>query len=394
MANSNKPSVVLSIPWELYKKGGVNTVVKDLISQFVLPDSPYNVILHINNWQKKTNDDNKEYEVIRIPTTDISCCNTYAKKIKYLFIQKPKMYFQWYRVIKKHNVQVINVHFPTANVLSLLNICKLFKIRLVFSFHGADIDQLHITTTEKALKYFSRLVYRIVVCSLSMKERLIKKSSLYSEKIVVIPNGIDSEKIKNYSFPINENKSLINPYFVNIGTFEPKKGQDILIHAFQLLNENYPVHNHQLVFIGRQTEYLMELKNLVNQLGLSDRIVFYTDLSHKHVMQILSKAELFLLPSRDEPFGLALLEAGLLNIPIMAHAVGGVKEIISPDYDGILITENTALVWYQQLVRFLKNEHEINCLIENFSTTIDKRFSSKVVFSSYIKLFHQVESIS
>jgi len=391
MTKYNKPTVVISIPWELYIKGGVNTVVKGLISEFVLLDSPYNVILHINNWQKKTNDDdNKEYEVIRIPTTDISCCNTYAKKIKYLLIQKPKMYFEWYMVIKKHNVQVINVHFPTANVLSLLNICKLFKIRLVFSFHGADIDQLHITTTEKALKYFSRLVYRIVVCSLSMKERLIKKSSLYSEKIVVIPNGIDSEKIKNYSFPINENKSLMNPYFVNIATFEPKKGQDILIHAFQLLNENYPDHNHQLILIGRKTDYLIELQSLVNQLGLSDQIVFYTNLNHKHVMQILSKAELFLLPSRDEPFGLVLLEAGWLNIPIMAHAVGGVKEILSSVNDGILITENTAQVWYQELIKFLTNKYDTNSLVENFSTTIDNRYSSKTVSSSYIKLFQEV----
>ncbi|MDO6487710.1 glycosyltransferase family 4 protein [Colwellia sp. 6_MG-2023] len=391
MTKYTKPTVIISIPWELYIKGGVNTVVKGLISEFVLLDSPYNVILHINNWQKKTNDDdNKEYKVIRIPTIDISCCNSYIKKIKYILIQKPRMYFQWYRVIKKHNVQVINVHFPTANVLSLLNICKLFKIRLVFSFHGADIDQLHIMTTEKVLKSFSRLVYRIVVCSLSMKERLIKKSNLYSEKIVVIPNGIDSEKIKNYSFPINENKSLMNPYFVNIATFEPKKGQDLLIHAFQLLNENYPDHNHQLILIGRKTNYLIELQSLVNQLGLSDKIVFYTNLNHKYVMQILSKAELFLLPSRDEPFGLVLLEAGWLNIPIMAHAVGGVKEILSSVNDGILITENTAQVWYQELIKFLTNKYDTNSLVENFSTTIDNRYSSKTVSSSYIKLFQEV----
>jgi glycosyltransferase involved in cell wall biosynthesis len=393
MAKDNKPAVVISIPWELHIKGGVNTVVKDLISGFELPDSPYNVILHINNWQKRTNDDTNEYKIIRIPTTDISCCNTYIKKIKYILIHKPRMYFQWYRVIKKHNVQVINVHFPTKHTFSLLNICQLFKIKSIFSFHGADVDQLHTATRDNKVRSFARQVNKIVVCSLSMKERLIQKCSLYREKITVIPNGIDGQKIQQY-IKSTEKNEFKEPYFINIATFEPKKGQDILIHAFHLLCENYPDHNHQLILIGRKTDYLIELKNLVNQFGLSDQIVFHTDLSHKHVMQILNKAVLFLLPSRDEPFGLVVLEAGLLNIPVMAHSVGGVKEILSSDNDGILITKNTAQVWYQELIKFLTNKYDTNSLVENFATTIDNRYSSKTVSSSYIKLFQEVQPIN
>ncbi|MDU0355233.1 glycosyltransferase family 4 protein [Paraglaciecola aquimarina] len=391
MIDRNKPTIVLALPWELYNKGGVNTVVKGLIGQLMLNDSPYNVILHINNWQKHTADDYaKGYKVLRIPTTDLSCCDSFSNKIKCLLLHLPLMYLKWFWAIKKYNIQAINVHFPTANSLGLITICKLSRVKSIFSFHGADITQFHHAVHANKIQRFAHQVDNLVVSSLFVKQRLVKINSAYSAKLAVIPNGIDTHAVAATTKVSTHNVSRDNlaspPYLINIATFENKKGQDLIIRAFHLLCKNNQHKDLQLLLVGRKTEYLQTLKALTLELEITDRVIFHTDLKHRQAMALLSKAQAFLLPSRDEPFGVVLLEAGVLNIPVIAHSTGGVKEIIQSDYNGILLLENTVQQWSQTLNNFFLDKYDTNTFVKNFATTIEKNYTNNTVLAAYLKL--------
>ena len=72
-------------------------------------------------------------------------------------------------------------------------------------------------------------------------------------------------------------------------------------------------------------------------LKMSQSVVILRDVPHAKIPSVLSQAKLFVLPSREEPFGIVLLEAGLAGVPIVASKVGGVPSIIRDKETGILV---------------------------------------------------------
>ena len=388
-----KKSVVISIPWELYKKGGVNTVVKGLLEQYSKDDIEFNCVLHINNWQQSLDSDmGNAYDVVRIPTTSLSCCKGIFNKIKFLIYQMPRMYIKWYFVVRKYNVSALNIHFPTTNSLEFIRIGNLFGLQKIYTFHGTDIDQFHEMALNNQKSKIAELSDQVVVSSSSARERLLNKNIHYADKITIIPNGINIDKIKQ-SISLDRNKLLIDkPYFINIATYEPQKGQDVLIKAYYQLCKTFDNFEQKLVFVGRTTPYLDVLKEMVNKLDLKNRVLFYTDLKHQEAMTLLSQAHLFLLASRQEAFGIVLLEAGVLGVPVMAHAVGGVTEIISPNLNGILINNNTEEEWEEKLQEFLLKKDGHNELVTHFIQIINKQYGNLAVVNSYIKLFTTIKN--
>jgi len=382
-----KKAIVISIPWELYKKGGVNTVVKGLLEQFCSNEMELTCVLHINNWQQGLDyDENHSYSVIRIPTTSWSCCKGFYNKLKFLIYQMPRMYVMWYLAIKKHNICAINVHFPTPNSLAFILIGKLFRLKKIYTFHGTDIDQFHETAPKCQKNLVAERADHVIVSSRSSQERLCIKNPLYADKVTIIPNGVNIEKIKQSIMLDRKDLIVQKPYFINIATYEPQKGQDILLKAFSQLCNVLDNFEHKLVFVGRSTPHLNVLKQLANELEINDRVLFYSDLKHYETMTLLSSAELFLLASRQEAFGIVLIEAGALEVPIMAHAVGGITEIITPNLDGILVNENTTEEWEKKLRSFMSRQNEHKELVDHFLKKINKKYGNKNVVNSYIKL--------
>ncbi|TKJ41745.1 hypothetical protein CEE37_04025 [candidate division LCP-89 bacterium B3_LCP] len=122
-----------------------------------------------------------------------------------------------------------------------------------------------------------------------------------------------------------------------IGRLEESKGQHILLRAFADIYRQKP---EVYIFIVGETppegsDYDASLKNLANTLGVSDRVrfvKFQTDLS-----PVYSALDIFVLASREEAFGLVLLEAMAFGLPIIATNAGGVPEIIQNNLNGLLV---------------------------------------------------------
>jgi glycosyltransferase involved in cell wall biosynthesis len=72
-------------------------------------------------------------------------------------------------------------------------------------------------------------------------------------------------------------------------------------------------------------------------MGLADRIQFFVDIPHEEMPSYFCRASVFSFPSRQEGFGLVLLEAGAFSLPVVASRVGGIPELIEDSVTGILI---------------------------------------------------------
>lgn len=115
------------------------------------------------------------------------------------------------------------------------------------------------------------------------------------------------------------------PQIVTVGTLKSAKGHDTLICAFRIVAGKHP--KAELTIVGgglRRNKY----QALINQLGLSEKVQITGWKKLKEVRSILNKASLFVFPSRSASFGIALVEAMAMGLPIVASTAGGIPEVV------------------------------------------------------------------
>jgi glycosyltransferase involved in cell wall biosynthesis len=118
-----------------------------------------------------------------------------------------------------------------------------------------------------------------------------------------------------------------------LATFEHKKGLDILLRAFSQLAKE--LQGIDLVISGRAGPEFEAIKSLIQSLGLGTRVSLLTDTPHDQTLALLARAIMLVQPSRREPFGLAILEAAALGVPVVCTDVCGALESLP---DGAIVT--------------------------------------------------------
>jgi glycosyltransferase involved in cell wall biosynthesis len=145
--------------------------------------------------------------------------------------------------------------------------------------------------------------------------------------ISVIPNVIDDERFR---ISKREKTGPINIGILGgMGNF--RKGLDILMKSVSLLNDK-----DFLLHIGGDGQLLGHFKKMAKDLNIEDRCKFYGELQPSEIPEFYSSVDIFVLASRDETFGVVVIEAMACGIPVIATKCGGPEEIITED-SGILV---------------------------------------------------------
>jgi glycosyltransferase involved in cell wall biosynthesis len=152
--------------------------------------------------------------------------------------------------------------------------------------------------------------------------------------IFAVLNGIDAQRVREDA-AAGRSAAALQPYVVNLATLEPKKGQDLLIKAFAKLPAAFS--DFRLVIAGFDAGSGPALRALAAELGVAERVHLLGDLSRPDALAVCRGGTLFVLSSRAEPFGLVVLEAAVLGVPVVAHRVGGVPEIVAGSEFGTLV---------------------------------------------------------
>ncbi len=171
---------------------------------------------------------------------------------------------------------------------------------------------------------------RIVTVSPALDNQLIGISPGIKNKILTIPNLIDTD-----FFSLPPVKREIEPFIIiSFGILEYVKGFDILIKAFSRL-----VHKYDREFflrIGGRGKDFKKLKAIAKQEGVSDRVKLHGYVPREEVKREMQLANLFVLPSRFEAFGVVLIEAMATGCPVISTHSGGPPHIVK-ETDGILV---------------------------------------------------------
>jgi len=150
--------------------------------------------------------------------------------------------------------------------------------------------------------------------------------NIYDKKGVIIYPGVDTEKYKPVSFEEKGN------YILSLGRISKFKNLDILLSAFwKMENEKISLY---VVGDGEEKE---NLQNLAKKFSMEDRVKFFSNISDQEVVGFYAKAKVFVLCSKNEPFGIVPIEAMACGTAVIADNSGGPMETIVNNETGELI---------------------------------------------------------
>ena len=222
--------------------------------------------------------------------------------------------------------------------------------------------QNYIHSTEWHLNYES---IGTIVCSQYMKNELQTIFGLPSDKMFVLPNGVEAEKFdidfdqwnfrRNFA---NDNEKLV----MSVGRMVPEKGFQVLTDAALRVMQNY---NDVRFVIAGKGNMLDSLRARAERLGVSDRVNFWGFMSDEDLNKLFIVSDVAVFPSLYEPFGITAIEGMAAGTPIVVSEAGGLGEIVDHGYTGIkTYTGNSdSLAW--GILELLYNPDYANTIRKN-----------------------------
>ncbi|MDA9124865.1 glycosyltransferase [Flavobacteriaceae bacterium] len=216
---------------------------------------------------------------------------------------------------------------------SLVPLFYPFRIEVFFQmrmFHFEELDTIQKKIKNILGKFSIKRCKYVYVASKDHQKDLINSLKINTNKVIVAYLGFDSELI------ISKNKNKLidsNKYWVFISVFRPYKNLDGLIESYGILSKE-DVQIPNLIIVGdypkdyRNIEsYKFRINKLMEKYDLKNKVNFLGLKTHPEAMSYLKYSSLFIFPTKFEGFGLPLLEAMSLGIPVICSSCHSLPEI-------------------------------------------------------------------
>lgn len=286
---------------------------------------------------------------------------------------------------KKHKYNFINTHFTVPTGPLGVWMSKKYKIKNILSIHGGDIYDPSKKNSPHKKWYFRAVVNWVlnnsdfVVAQSSNTKDNTKKYYKCHKEIEIIPlpyEVVNFKKISRKKLRLKDDKK----YLIGVGRLVKRKGFEYLIKSLKLLNEDV-----ECLIIGDGPEK-ENLQQLAVNLGLKQRVNLLGYLSEEEKkFQYLAAADIFVLSSLHEGFGIVLQEAMQVGLPIIATNIGGQVDFIKDGENGFLVNIKDEESIADSAERILNSNDLINEFSKNNLKKVNK-FSLINVSNRYLKL--------
>jgi N-acetyl-alpha-D-glucosaminyl L-malate synthase BshA len=289
-------------------------------------------------------------------------------------------------VIKYEKLDLIHVHYAIPHAISgILSklILKDTNIKLLTTLHGTDITLVGLEPAFNSLvKYSLENSDGVTAVSNYLKNNTLQHFKV-DKDIKVIYNFINTEQYKKvHCSKIHDNIAPNGEkILIHISNFrQVKRVQDTILILAEVL-KSIPT---KLVLIGDGPDRT-ECEKLARELGIAEHVKFLGKQSV--LVDILSCADVFLLPSQSESFGLSALEAMSCGVPVVGSNIGGIPEVVIHGESGYVAEFGDIHRMARYVKDLLTNEKKWQLFSENSRKIAVEKFDSNLIIPQYEKLY-------
>jgi L-malate glycosyltransferase len=257
---------------------------------------------------------------------------------------------------QKHNLDILHAHYAFPHATSAWLAKQMLDrsdFKVVTTLHGTDITLVGQDPSYQSITQFSiQRSDALTAVSEYLRRVTVEHFDIPAERINVIPNFVDLQEYRRDREPCHRSK-LSEPgekIVMHISNFRPVKRVEDVVRVFAGIAQSVRA---RLVLIGDGPDR-GKAQQLAEELDVSERVLFLG--KQESVAELLACADLFLLPSATESFGLVALEAMACGVPVVATDVGGIPEVVPVGKAGWLAPPGDIEQMVEHSVRVLSDE--------------------------------------
>ncbi|MCB0159063.1 MAG: glycosyltransferase, partial [Caldilineaceae bacterium] len=338
------------------KTGGMNVYVRDFARALAASGVQVDVFTRMQEECSPRIDHDLGYgaRVIHIPAGPVAPISVAAMED---YVDEFAAGILAFAAVEGHQYDVIHSHYWLSGLAGEQMRAAWPGTPLIHMFHtlghmknaiAGDVGERASQARLDGETHLVRSVDRLIAATPAERSQLLNLYDADPAAITVIPPGVDLARFQ----PIeqNEAKHLIGipGWRKNIlfaGRIEPLKGIDTLLGALALLRERHPgeLDNVCVTIIGGNPwadtldEEMARLHDLREQLGLHDLVTFAGSRDQDLLPYYYAAAEMVVMPSHYESFGMVALESMAMGTPVIASEVGGLAHLVRDGYNGYLV---------------------------------------------------------
>ncbi len=296
-------------------------------------------------------------------------------------------------VIEYEKLDLMHVHYAIPHAVSAYMAKQIIKknnqdIKIITTLHGTDITLVGLEPSFLPLvKYSIEESDGVTAVSRFLKEKTITNYHI-NKDIEIIYNFIDTDLFKpakkcQYKKHVAPNDEKI---LVHTSNFRTVKRVPDTIRILELVKKEIPA---KLLLIGDGPDR-SECERLARELNLQNDVVFLG--KQDGLADILAEADIFLMPSQSESFGLAALEAMSCGVPVVSSSVGGLPELIIHNETGYIAEFGDVQRMAKYTISLLKNEKKYSVFSKNSRDRSINVFNKEIIVPQYEKYYEKILS--
>ena len=307
--------------------------------------------------------------------------NSLGRKIK--FYNDFKSLFILTKLIRNLKPDIVHTHASKAGLIGrLATIFAGTKSIKVHTFHGHILTNYFGFINSCIFKTIERILAintdRLIAVSHSVKNELQALKIGVGNSWSVIPIGIN--KLPKSNFEPKSCKDNFELFW--IGRFEEIKNPMLAIKAFKLFSNLYPEHKIRFTMVGNGSQFLI-CKKFAKNCGLNINFAGWDANPFK------SRFDLLLITSRNEGFGLVMLEAASRGIATLSTRIPAIEEFIENEVSGYLV-DNTDIQIANKLDWILRNPLVHEKVANNARNIAESKFSNEKMIETYEILYNEL----
>jgi len=295
-------------------------------------------------------------------------------------------------VVMERNLDIIHAHYAVPHAVSSYLAKKMLgesaRFKIITTLHGTDVTLVGADPTfQPIIKFSIEESDGVTAVSSYLKNKTIEEFEI-KHRIQVIPNFVDTNRFSPTNTHCERSRyaSKNEKTLIHVSNFRPVKRVSDVVRIFERVRQKIP---SKLILVGEGPERIF-IRQLVKELKLLDDVHFLCQ--QEYVESLLACADVFILPSEQESFGLVALEAMSCGVPVIGTKTGGLPEVVLDGETGFLAPIGEIGLMSDMILKILSDNDLHSQLKRNARKRAQDIFDMNLIVSQYEAFYNEIMS--